>query len=79
MGIFTERDPPTTFLAKGKSLMVEVGEASSSPLIMVPTGISVHDAAATMASKHIRRLPIAGGGRLVGIITACDLVEACAK
>ena len=79
VGIFTERDLLTTFLAKGKSLMTEVRKASSSPLITVPSGISIHKTAATMASKHIRRLPITKNGELVGIITARDLVEAYSK
>jgi len=79
IGIFTERDLLTKFLAKDKSLEVEVGEACSSPLITAPLGISVHDAAVTMTSKHIRRLPITREGKLVGIITARDLVEAYAK
>ena len=79
IGIFTERDLLTKFLAKDKSLMIEVGEACSSPLITAPLGISVHDAAVTMTSKHIRRLPIIREGKLVGIITARDLVEAYAR
>jgi len=32
-----------------------------------------------MTSKHIRRLPITREGKLVGIITARDLVEAYAR
>jgi len=79
MGIFTERDLLTTFLAKGKSLRISVGKACSSPLVTIPLGMSVHEAAYTMASKHVRRLPIAKDDELVGIITARDLVEAYAK
>ena len=78
-GIFTERDLLTNFLAKGKALFVEVGPECSSPLTVIPAGISVHRAAATMALKHIRRLPIVRDDKLVGIITARDLVEAYAK
>ncbi len=78
-GIFTERDLLTTFLVKGKPLISEVGKEASSPLITAPSGISVHKAAATMALKKIRRLPISIGDKLVGIITARDLVEAYAK
>jgi CBS domain-containing protein len=78
-GIFTERDLLTTFLVKGKPLIAEVGKESSSPLITVPAGTSVHRAAATMALKKIRRLPISIENKLVGIITARDLVEAYAK
>lgn len=79
MSIFTERDLLTTFLAKEKSLDTEVGEASSSPLITSCSGTSIHKTAATMTSNHIRRLPITKKGKLVGIITARDLVEAYAK
>ena len=79
IGIFTERDLLTTILATGKSLSTLVGDHSSSPLVTVDEGTSIHKAAVTMKMKHIRRLPIIRGGRLTGIITARDLVEAYAK
>jgi CBS domain-containing protein len=79
IGIFTERDLLTTFLAKGKSLVTKVGKEASSPLITAPAGISIHRAAAIMVLKKIRRLPIATKENFVGIITARDLVEAYAK
>ena len=78
-GIFTERDLLSKFLAKEMPLDVAVGEVSSSPLSTSPAGISIHEAAKLMASKHIRRLPIVRDGGLAGIITARDLVEAYAK
>lgn len=78
-GIFTERDLLTTVLAKDRPMDTLVGTVSSSPLITTPSGISVHKAAYTMTSKHIRRLPLTKNGKLVGIITARDLVEAYAK
>jgi len=78
-GIFTERDLLTAFLATGRELYTEVGPECSGPLIMIPAGTSVHRAAATMALKHIRRLPTVRDDKLVGIITARDLVEAYAK
>ncbi len=78
-GIFTERDLLTAFLAKGRELFSSVGPECSSPLVTIPAGTSVHRAAATMALKHIRRLPIVRDEKLVGIVTARDLVEAYAK
>lgn len=79
MGIFTERDLLTKFLAKDQSLKIAVGKACSSPLVTVPIGSSIHDAAAIMSSKHIKRLPITKDGKLVGILSARDLVEAYAR
>ena len=79
IGIFTERDLLTKFLAEDQSLKIEVGKASSSPLITAPLGITIHDAAAIMTSKHIKRLPITKDGKLVGILSARDLVEAYAR
>ena len=79
IGIFTERDLLTKFLAEDRSLKIEVGKACSSPLITASLGISVHDAAAIMTSKHIKRLPITKEDKLVGILSARDLVEAYAR
>lgn len=79
IGIFTERDLLTKFLARDKSLKIEVGKVCSSPLITAPLGISIHDAAAIMTSKRIKRLPITKEGKLAGILSARDLVEAYAR
>jgi IMP dehydrogenase len=56
-----------------------VGKVCSSPLITAPLGISIHDAAAIMTSKRIKRLPITKEGKLAGILSARDLVEAYAR
>ena len=79
MGIFTERDLLTKFLAQDKSLKIAVGEACSSPLITAPVASSIHAAAAVMTSKHIKRLPIIKDSTLIGILSARDLVEAYAR
>lgn len=78
-GIFTERDLLTEFLAKDASLKSEVGKVASTPMVTIPEGTSVHVAAAAMAIKHIKRLPVVALDTLKGIITARDLVEAYAK
>ena len=79
IGIFTERDLLTKFLAEDKSLKIAVGKACSSPIITAPLGICIHDAAAVMTSKHIKRLPITKDNKLVGVLSARDLVEAYAR
>jgi CBS domain-containing protein len=78
-GIFTERDLLTTFLAKNRPLSIKVAGVASSPLLVAPSWISVHHAAFMMSRKHIKRLPITEDNKIVGIITARDLVEAYAK
>lgn len=79
LGIFTERDLLTSFLARGRALFTEVGPECSKPIIAIPSGLSVHRAAATMALKHIRRLPVVKDEKIIGIVTARDLIEAYAK
>jgi CBS domain-containing protein len=74
-GIFTERDLLSKFLAQGLTTEVPVGEASSSPLETAQTGISLHEAARIMTSRHIQRLPLMKAKKIAGIITARDLVE----
>jgi len=79
LGIFTERDLLSTFIARSQPLDIPIGEACSGLMTSAPAGISIHEAARIMASKHIRRLPIMKKKQIAGIITARDLVEAYAK
>lgn len=78
-GIFTERDLLTKVLARGLSMEAIAGELASTPLITIPAGSSIHKTALTMASKHIRRLPVTSDDEIAGIVTARDLVEAYSK
>jgi CBS domain-containing protein len=79
LGIFTERDLLSTFIARSQPLDIPIGEACSGLMTSAPAGISIHEAARIMTAKHIRRLPIMKKKEIVGIITARDLVEAYAK
>jgi len=79
LGIFTERDLLSTFIARSQPLDIPMGEACSGLMTTAPAGISIHEAATIMAAKHIRRLPIMKKKQMAGIITARDLVEAYAK
>ncbi len=79
VGIFTERDLLSKFLAREKSLDTQVGSVSTYPLKTAAAGISIHQAATIMATQHVRRLPLMKKNHIVGIITARDLVEAYAR
>lgn len=78
-GVYTEEDLVSTYFAKGKPLEAEVGKEATSNLITAPVGTKLQEAAEIMATKHVRRLPIKKDGKIVGIVTARDLVEAYAK
>ena len=80
VGIFTERDLLTTFLAGDRPLSTPVGEVASKPLQVVPADLNVLETAFIMATNNIRRLPLVDeNNELVGSVTARDLVEAYAK
>jgi CBS domain-containing protein len=79
LGIFTERDLLSTFIALSRSLDTPLVEACSGLMTSAPAGISIHEAAKIMTAQHIRRLPLMKKKQIVGIITARDLVEAYAK
>jgi CBS domain-containing protein len=77
--IFTERDLLSNVLATDASIESPVSDFASTPLVTIPSGSSIRDAARLMARKHVRRLPVMSNDRLVGIFTARDLVEAYSK
>lgn len=78
VGIFTERDLIKRILVPETSLQTEVKKVMSSPLITHDFGIGGRQAAEIMISNGIKRLPLLREGRLAGVVTARDLVEAFA-
>jgi CBS domain-containing protein len=77
-GIFTERDLLTKVISKEVSLNERVGDHCSKELITTrirKMGITALEAANIMFINHIKRLPITKEDRIVGIVTARDLVE----
>lgn len=77
--IFTERDLLSNILAKEKSTESAVSEFASKPMVTIPSESTISEAARLMAEKHVRRLPVTKDDRLIGIITARDLVEAYSR
>lgn len=59
-----------------KLAAVTAGGAMTSPAVTIGPERRIADAAALMTSRHINRLPVVDGGRLVGIVTRADLVRA---
>ncbi len=53
-----------------------VGERMSHPVISVSPDTSIHDAVALFKKEHIRRAPVIQSGKMVGIISEKDLINA---
>lgn len=53
-----------------------VGERMSRPVIFVSPETPIHDALALFKKEHIRRAPVVKDGKLVGIISETDLLNA---
>jgi len=75
-GIFTERDLLVNVLTQKVALTERVEDYCSSPLVTAKVGIQGNDAARLMASKKIKRLALTEKDKIVGIVTARDIVEA---
>lgn len=75
-GIVTERDLVRKVLAdKRDPKTVKIDDVMSTPVVSISPKEDVVDAAHLMSQRGIRRTGRDGGGRLVGIITANDLVK----
>jgi len=75
VGIMTERDILTDVVAQGKNASdVKVEDIMSTHIITVSPDKSLEDAADIMTRNHIKKLPVVDHGKLVGIITATDLI-----
>jgi PAS domain S-box-containing protein len=77
VGIATEKD----FLARISRADADlsrtaVARVMSHPVESTPPDLSIFDASALMEARHIKRLPVLDGERLVGIVTQTDLTRA---
>ena len=73
--IFTERDLLRAVLSPDFRFQAKVGDFATEKVVTADEGIDGLEAAAIMASHHIKRLPLTRSGEIVGIVTARDLVD----
>jgi CBS domain-containing protein len=73
VGIVTDRDLALGVLADGRSPADHAADHASAPVVTGEPGMDVEAAAELMVRHKVRRLPIADGGRLTGIVTLDDL------
>ncbi len=76
VGIFTESDF-VRIAAKGNPLFTAISGVMSTPLVVISPGKTLWEAADIMRKKDIHKLPIQDENKIVGIITASDLVQIC--
>jgi len=75
VGIITERDILEDVVAVGKSSdQVLVKDAMKKDVIFTSPEASLEEAADLMNKNKIKKLPVIENGKLVGIITASDLI-----
>lgn len=76
VGIVTETDFLKKIAAQGINADdAKVREVMSSPVISVRPDMSVLDAGKIAEDKHVKRLPVLNGNKLVGIVTQTDLIR----
>ena len=77
IGILTERDIVKRIVSHEKELNTPVADIMSFPLITVDSDETVWEASELMKKNKIHKLPVQSDGKLVGIITATDIVKLC--
>jgi CBS domain-containing protein len=75
IGIVTEAD----IIAKATSSDLRVKDIMSSEVIVVDEDTPVSDIAQLLTSKKIKRVPVVRDGRVVGIVSRADIVDAVAQ
>ena len=75
VGIVTDRDLAIRVVAQSKALDTPVKMIMSSPLYSVTSDEPVRAVADFMQSRGVRKIPVFYNGKVVGIVTATDLVR----
>ena len=76
-GIVTERDVARNVVLEGRTAKdTAVSEIMTRNVIVVPPDQTIEECMTQMIDKRIRHLPVVDDGRLVGIVSIRDLVDA---
>jgi len=75
VGIITDRDFSVKVVAHAYQITAPVKQIMSSPLFLIGSDEPVRIAADLMHDREIRKLPVIEDGKVVGIITATDIVN----
>ncbi len=76
-GVFSERDYARKVILKGKSSKeTNVGELMSSPVIYIYPEKTIEECMTLMTATHHRHMPVIEYGKLIGLISIGDVVNA---
>ncbi len=77
VGVFSERDYARKVILKGKSSKETiVGELMTSPVFSVNPQMSIEECMALITASHHRHMPVIEDGKLIGVISIGDVVNA---
>ncbi len=80
VGILTERDIMRKVIESCVDpSLIKVSDVMSTPIMTIGPETSLEEAARIMSRKHIKKLPVVEGSKLVGIVTSTDLMMAAPK
>ena len=74
-GIVTDRDFAVKVAAHAYEISSPIKQIMSSPLLSINSDESVRNAADLMHGRGVRKLPVISDDKVVGIITATDIVN----
>lgn len=75
VGIITDRDFAVKIVAHAYQISTPVKQIMSSPLFSINSNESVRVAADLMHDRGIRKLPVIENDKIIGMITASDIVN----
>jgi len=76
-GILTERDFVTRITSTGKPSSTPVRKVMSTPLISIGPEETAKRLAELIKEKDIHKIPVVDANKLVGIVSATDLIRKC--
>lgn len=75
-GMLTDRDIAIRCVAAGADARtVEISEIMSRGVVTAKPGAELSEAVGLMTGDQVRRLPVVEGGRLVGMLSLCDMAR----